>query len=372
MYASTLGSRINKAGKDSARIIAAPMALAPGTRLGPYLISNLLGAGGMGEVYRASDPRLTRDVAIKVLPTALASDAERLRRFEQEARAAAALNHPNILAVHDVGVFNPGDPSGTSRPTQADASSSYIVSELLEGETLEERLRRGPLAVRKAIEHGAQLAAGLAAAHEKGIVHRDLKPANVFVTLDGRVKILDFGLAKLTETIAGGALAEQPPTATLPGQLLGTIAYMSPEQVRGKAADHRSDIFAAGLILFELLSGQRAFQGQTTADVMSAILGQDPPELPVAERGIPPGLVRIVLRCLEKAPAARFQSAGDLAFALEGLTTHSDSGMGTATPGRHTRAWQPWLAATAIAVLTALGLSAMLYSSRVAGGRAFV
>ncbi len=338
------------------------MTLAPGTHLGPYLISNLLGAGGMGEVYRARDPRLNRDVAIKVLPTALAADAERLRRFEQEAHAAAALNHPNILATYDVGVFDRGEPQGSSGLAQAGSSSPYLVSELLEGETLEDRLHRGPLAVRKVIEHVAQLATGLAAAHEKGIVHRDLKPANVLVTLDGRVKILDFGLAKLTEPASGGADVDtQPPTATLPGQLLGTIAYMSPEQVRGQAADHRSDIFAVGLILFEMLSGRRAFHGQTSADVMSAILEQDPPELPVAERRIPPGLVRIVLRCLEKAPAARFQSAGDLAFALEGLTTHSESGVSPATAGHHARARWPWIAATAIAVLAVFGLIAMPY-----------
>lgn len=191
-------------------------------------------------------------------------------------------------------------------------STSYIVSELLDGETLEDRLRHGPLAVRKAIEYAAQLATGLAAAHERGIVHRDLKPANVFVTLDGRVKILDFGLAKLIEPDRGGPADAEAPTATQAGQLLGTVPYMSPEQVRGRAADHRSDIFAVGLILFEMLSGHRAFQGQTTADVMRAILGQDPPELPVAARRIPPALARMVLRCLEKAPVARFQSAGDL------------------------------------------------------------
>lgn len=268
----------------------------------------------MGEVYRARDSRLGRDVAIKVLPAGLASDPERLQRFEQEARAAAALNHPNILALFDIG-------------THADAP--YLVTELLEGGTLRDQLT-GPLPVRKALDYAVQIAHGLAAAHEKGIVHRDLKPENLFVTEDGRVKILDFGLAKLTQAepmvAAVSALPTALPTAapnTIEGTVLGTVGYMSPEQVRGVAADHRSDLFAFGTVLYEMLSGQRAFRGETTMDTMTAIVKDHPPELPAAERKIPPALVRIIERCLEKSPAARFQSTRDLAFALEALSTAS-------------------------------------------------
>ena len=287
------------------------MTIAAGTRLGPYEIVSALGAGGMGEVYRARDTRLGRDVAIKVLPTGLSSDPDRLVRFEQEARAAAALNHPNILAVFDIGTHE---------------SAPYIVSELLEGETLRERLASGALPARKAIEYAIQVARGLAAAHEKGIVHRDLKPDNVFVTTDGRVKILDFGLAKLTEREAAAPFVSALPTTpplTLAGMVLGTIGYMAPEQVRGLAADARTDIFAFGALLYEMLSGRRAFGGDTTIDVMTAILKEDPPDLPTAERAMPPALQRIVDRCLEKSPAARFQTATDLAFALESLTAQS-------------------------------------------------
>ncbi len=301
------------------------MTLTSGARLGPYEIEALVGAGGMGEVYRARDPRLGRDVAIKVLPMAFSADPARLRRFEQEARAAAALNHPGILAVYDIGTDN---------------GAPYIVSELLEGETLRDRLNRGStassasdaggLAVRKAVDYANQVARGLAAAHEKGIVHRDLKPENLFVTTDGRVKILDFGLAKLTEVDAahpgGGSLPTVAPV-TEPGMLLGTMGYMAPEQVRGQPADHRSDIFAFGAILYEMLSGQRAFRGATAADTISAILDKDPTDLPLAERHIPPALERVVDRCLEKSPAARFQSTHDLAFALDGLSSHSESGV---------------------------------------------
>src|SRR5262245_46114374 len=260
------------------------MPLASGARLGPYEITSALGAGGMGEVYKARDSRLGRDVALKILPATFASDGDRLQRFEQEARAAAALNHPNILAVHDVGQHD---------------GSPYIVSELLEGETLRDRLNGGALPVRKAIECAIQIAHGLAAAHEKGITHRDLKPENLFVTSDGRVKILDFGLAKLTQieavTVGASVLPTTPPQ-TLPGVVLGTIGYMAPEQVRGQQADHRSDIFAYGTILYELLSGQRAFQGETAPETMTAILKGDPPDLPAAERHIPPALARIVDR----------------------------------------------------------------------------
>jgi eukaryotic-like serine/threonine-protein kinase len=266
----------------------------------------------MGEVYRARDSRLGRIVAIKVLPTSYSADAERLQRFVQEARAAAALNHPNILSIFDIG---------------EERGAPYIVSELLEGQTLRERIRNGPLSSRKAIDYALQVARGLAAAHEKGIVHRDLKPENLFLTHDDRVKILDFGLAKLTrpETDAG---AEAPTVQvnTEPGQILGTVGYMSPEQVRGKAADHRSDIFAFGSILYEMLSGQRAFRGETPADTMSAILKDEPAELSETARNVPPALERMVRHCLEKNPAQRFQSAGDLAFNLEALTEGSGVG----------------------------------------------
>ena len=260
------------------------MTLAAGTRLGPYEILAPLGAGGMGEVYRAKDPRLGREVAIKVLPASFSQDADRLKRFEQEARAAGVLNHPNITAVHDLGSHD---------------GSPYIVTELLEGETLRSRLSTGGLAVRKAIDYAVQIARGLAAAHEKGIVHRDLKPENLFVTKDGRVKILDFGLAKLkTEKDGEGQTDLKTISGTEPGVVLGTMGYMSPEQVRGKAADRRSDLFSFGAILYEMLSGQRAFRGDTAADTITAILSKEPPDLAQTNRDVHPGLDRIVRHCL--------------------------------------------------------------------------
>ncbi len=256
------------------------MSLAPGTRLGPYEILAKIGAGGMGEVYRARDARLGRDVAIKVLPASFSADPDRLRRFEQEARAAGILNHPNITAVLDIGEHE---------------GAPYVVQELLEGETLRQALAGG-LSPRKAIDHAIQIAHGLAAAHEKGIVHRDLKPENVFVTKDGRVKILDFGLAKLTH-LEESSQATNLPTATVgtePGMVLGTLGYMSPEQVRGRPADARSDIFSFGAILYEMLAGQRAFKGDSAADTMSAILKEDPADLSVTNQNIAPGVERIV------------------------------------------------------------------------------
>src|SRR5262245_619190 len=280
-----------------------PVTLAAGTRLRPYEILSPLGAGGMGEVYRAKDPRLGREVAIKVLPASLSRDADRLRRFEQEARAAGALNHPNITAVYDVGTHD---------------GSPYVVSELLEGETLRARMVGGALAPRRAVEYAIQIASGLASAHEKGIVHRDLKPENLFVTRDGRVKTLDFGLAKLLAPEEKRSETELP-TATEPGVVLGTIGYMSPEQVRGQVADARSDIFSFGSILYEMLSGSRAFSGGSTADTMSAILLKEPPDLSVTNENVPPGLERIVRHCLEKNPEQRFHSAHDLAFDLQAL-----------------------------------------------------
>ena len=283
------------------------MSLASGTKLGPYEIQSLVGAGGMGEVYRAHDSRLNRTVAIKVLPASFSADRDRLQRFSQEARAAAALNHPNILSIFDIG---------------EEQGAPYVVSELLEGETLRERLRNGALPVRRVIEYAVQVARGLAAAHEKGIVHRDLKPENLFLTNDGRVKILDFGLAKLTRPEAHDGSGDAPTVqvATEAGVVMGTAGYMSPEQVRGKPADHRSDIFSFGAILYEMISGKRAFHGETSADTMSAILKEEVPELSETARNVPPGLERIVRHCLEKHPVQRFQSAGDLAFDLEALT----------------------------------------------------
>jgi hypothetical protein len=280
--------------------------LTSGTKLGPYEITALIGAGGMGEVYRARDSRLKRDVAIKVLPHAFSADADRLRRFEQEALATAALNHPNILAVFDIGTSD---------------GSSYVVSELLEGETLRDRLRNGALPVRKALDYALQITRGLAAAHEKGIVHRDLKPENLFITKDGRVKILDFGLAKLTQAESGAHTSMATATqGTEAGIVLGTAGYMSPEQVRGLALDARSDIFSFGAILYEMLSGKRAFHGDTPADTMSSILKEEPPELSETNRNVSPALERIVQHCLEKRPEGRFHSASDIAFDLEHLS----------------------------------------------------
>lgn len=287
------------------------MSLAPGSKLGPYEIVAALGAGGMGEVYRARDPRLGREVALKILPAGSAGDPERLRRFEQEARATAALNHPNILAVFDIG---------------SQDNAPYIVAELLEGETLRARLVGGPLPVRKAVDYALQIVRGLAAAHDHGIFHRDLKPENIFITRDGHVKILDFGLAKLTmpEPSAPGMSAQATlDSVTGRGVLLGTVGYMSPEQCRGAAIDARSDLFSFGAVLYEMLSGRRAFRGDTTADTISSILKEEPPDLSPTGRDVPPVLERIVHHCLEKDPAARFQSARDIAFALESLSTVS-------------------------------------------------
>jgi len=286
------------------------MALTSGTKLGPYEIVSPLGAGGMGEVYRAKDTRLGREVALKILPESFASEPERLRRFEQEARAVAALNHPNILAIHDIGTQGEG-PKATP----------FLVSELLEGETLRAILDRGALAQRKTIEYGVQIAQGLAAAHEKSIVHRDLKPENIFVTKDGRVKILDFGLAKQVET-SGGLPSEVTLTSshTAAGVVMGTASYMAPEQVRGEPADPRTDIFAFGAVLYEMLSGVRAFRRDTAVETMTAVLKEDPPELPESSRVVSPALDRIVRRCLEKSPGQRFQSARDLSFALSALS----------------------------------------------------
>ena len=322
------------------------MALPSGTQLGPYEIVAPLGAGGMGEVYRARDPRLGREVAIKVLPAGLAQDVDRLRRFEQEAKAVGSLNHPHILAVYDTGSHE---------------GSPYVVSELLEGQTLRERLAGGALPLRKAVEIAAQVARGLAAAHDKGVVHRDLKPENVFVTSEGLVKILDFGLAKLTQVEL--APESESPTRTRqtdPGVVLGTVGYMAPEQVRGAAVDHRADIFAFGAILYEMLSGHRAFKKETSPETMAAILREDPPDLTTTNHTLPPALERIVAHCLEKNPQERFASARDLAFDLESLsdksaatTTRQALGAAAGHRGRLVAGWLATLVAAAAAAFWA-------------------
>ncbi|HTR04297.1 MAG TPA: LpqB family beta-propeller domain-containing protein [Thermoanaerobaculia bacterium] len=320
------------------------MSLSSGTKLGPYEILGQIGAGGMGEVYRARDPRLGREVAIKVLPASFSSDADRLRRFEQEAKAAGVLNHPNITAVYDIG---------------ASEGAPYVVQELLEGETLRSVLAGGRLSPRKCSDYALQVAHGLGAAHEKGIVHRDLKPENLFVTRDGRVKILDFGLAKLTHQEEGSQVTNLP-TATAgtePGVVLGTIGYMSPEQVRGKPADARSDIFSFGAILYETLSGKRAFHGDSVADTMSAILKDDPPDLSVTNQNVSPGLERIVRHCLEKNPEQRFHSAHDLAFALEALSGTSAPALALPGPARAPAVrWPAAIAAAAAALAVGFGI----------------
>src|SRR5215510_8169696 len=307
-----------------------------GTKLGRYEIRSKIGEGGMGEVYLARDTQLGRDVAVKVLPSSYSDDAERLHRFEQEASAASALNHPNILSIYDVGTHD---------------ASPYVVSELLEGQTLRQRASGTTLPQRKAIDYALQIAHGLAAAHEKGIIHRDLKPDNLFITNDGRLKILDFGLAKLTGAADGNLSQTSIPTRrvdTDPGKVMGTVGYMSPEQVKGRAVDHRSDIFSFGAILYEMLSGRRAFHGESAAETMSAILKEDPPDLSETNQRISPALERLVNHCLEKNPEERFHSASDLAFALEALSGSGAVANATTTgrfvvpSGFRMRKWLPW------------------------------
>ena len=320
--------------------------LPPGFRLGPYEIVGLIGAGAMGEVYRGRDARLKRDVAIKVLPASFMEDHKRLRRFEQEAHAAGGLDHSNVLAVYDVG---------------ADAGRPYIVSQLLEGQTLRERLSRGQLPARKAVEYAVQIASGLAAAHEKGIVHRDLKPENVFVTRDGQVKILDFGLAKLTEPERGGGAAS---TLSEVGAVLGTLGYMPPEQVLGAAADRRSDVFAFGAILYEMLVGTPAFAGATRAEIFNRILNEDPPGLRRVDPRIPATLLGIVARCLEKEPAHRFESIKDVGFALNAYSMPSSEESATAAGGSRGPHRSRLVLAGAVALALLIGLAAGWFLSR--------
>ncbi|HYN06281.1 MAG TPA: protein kinase [Vicinamibacterales bacterium] len=319
------------------------MPLTPGTRLGAYEIVAAIGEGGMGEVYRARDPRLDREVAVKVLSPSLALDRNALARFEREAMSVAKLSHPNILSIFEFAY---------------EGSTAFVVMELVEGETLRARLAHGALPSRRAVAYALQIAKGLAAAHARGITHRDLKPENVMITRDDHVKILDFGLAKPVETGEVDATRAGGVTTTA-GMILGTFGYMAPEQVRGQAVDHRADMFAFGAVLYEMLTGERAFGGDTAADSMSAILTKDPPDLDTARLSISPGLDRIVRRCLEKTPDLRFQSANDLAFALETLSTMSTSSSTSAAaveipPAARTRrvAWVPWTIA-AIAVVAA-------------------
>jgi len=316
------------------------MTVTPGRRLGPYEILAPLGAGGMGEVYRARDTKLHREVAIKVLPELLSKDPGALARFEREAHAVAALNHPNILSIHDFGNEN---------------GVAYAVTELLVGETLRARIEEGPLAQRRSVEIAIQIAKGLAAAHEKGIVHRDLKPENLFVTADGRVKILDFGLAKVVAAGSIGTSVPTTPAGTEPGAVMGTVGYMSPEQVRGKPADHRSDIFSFGAVFYEMLSGTRAFQRESAAETMTAIAREEPPELLESGRNISPALDRIVRHCLEKSPGERAQSAHDLAFELASVSGVSGQS-GTVVGVTARRSWRfglsPILVAAALGVAT--------------------
>jgi len=310
------------------------MALAAGTRLGPYELRDLIGAGGMGEVYRAHDPRIRRDVAIKILPSSYAADAERLERFRREARAAGGLNHPNILIVHDVGT---------------DPDLPYIVSELLDGESLRQVIQRGPVPVKRALEWGAQLARALAAAHERGIVHRDLKPENVFVTRDGRLKVLDFGIAGVVTLSDESAATRLETIVTSPGALVGTVGYMAPEQIAGAQPDARSDVFALGVVLHEMLTGRQPFARPTTVETLAASLASDPPPLDPAVAA--PAVARIVRRMMARDPTERFQSARDVAFVLEEV----DVALPAPVPPGQRRRRTTWLlvAALCLAALTA-------------------
>ncbi len=314
-------------GSPLSSIAERPPALKPGDKLGNFEILAMIGRGGMGEVYRARDLRLKRDVAIKTLPPGFAGDRDRIARFEREARAASALNHPNIVSVHDIG---------------AEGGVSFIVSELVDGETLAQVIQRGPLPLRKLIEASTQICDGLATAHAAGVIHRDLKPGNIMLTRDGRVKILDFGLARQDRAHGVESTTME---ASYPGMIIGTPGYMSPEQVRGEPTDARSDIFSLGLILYEMACSKRAFGGGSSVEVMNAILKADPPELPPAS---PQSLDRIIRRCIEKHQERRFQSAADLGFALNSMSTARLPGV---APKR--RAWLKWVVTAAMAIVVA-------------------
>ena len=328
------------------------MRLTPGTRVGPYEVVALLGAGGMAEVYRAKDTRLGRDVAIKVMSEALGADGPLLERFEREAKLAGSLNHPNVVALHDVGLQD-GKP--------------YFVTELLQGETLRERLSKGPITLATALEWASQIAQGLAAAHERGIAHRDLKPENVFITRDGHVKVIDFGIAKLVEAAREAAphgfmdgTASPSGGRTGTGMVLGTPGYMSPEQVRGDPVDARTDFFSLGAVLYEMLCGRRAFPAGPVVESGYAILHAEPEPLPVA---IPAQVNQVVHRCLEKDPGRRFQSARDLAFYLDVQRTPTGSVVPPLTESvlpMRTGRWRRWLWPLA-GTLAAVGIAAAAY-----------
>src|SRR5579863_5459452 len=313
-----------------------------GQVIGHYRIVEKIGSGAMGEVFRARDERLGRDVALNLIRPSSSDNPDHLRRFELEARAAAALNHPNIVAVYDVG-FNEGSP--------------YIVCELLEGATLRKQLAEGALPVRSTIDYALQITQGLIAAHDRRIVHRDLKPENLFITADGRVKILDFGVAKLQlSPEESGRSVEELTTVTKSGVVIGTVAYMSPEQLRGKAVDHRSDIFSVGAILYEMLTGRRAFRGETEVDTITAVLREDPPEINLEQSRVPASFRQIVRHCLEKEPGNRFQSARDLAFALDTLSNLSD-GRANRLVNPRGRANLPWAVAGIFLIVAAVLLA---------------
>ena len=337
------------------------MNIATGTLLGRYQIHALIGAGGMGEVYRAHDSSLGRDVAIKVLPPELSQDKDRLHRFEQEARATSALNHPNILVIFDIGTFE---------------GSTYVVSELLEGGTLRDRLLASTLPPRKAVEYAVQIARGLASAHEKGIIHRDLKPENIFITTDGHAKILDFGLAKLLDTGVPDDLSSEAQTkrvATFAGAVLGSIGYMSPEQVRGRPVDQRSDIFSFGTVLYEMVTGARAFCGESSVETMNAILKEEPSPIQASGRAIPPALERVITHCLEKQPQDRFQSARDLAFGLESVISHSGiySAPYPVMSTEETKGRRKWLMFVALASIVVGLLALVFFLGRKTAGTSF-
>ena len=311
-----------------------------GQLIGHYRIVEKIGAGGMGEIFRAHDERLGRDVALKLIRPASSDNPDHLRRFEQEARAAAALNHPNIVAIYDVGF---------------EGTIPYIVCELLQGRTLRRRLSEGAIPIREAADYALQVAQGLVAAHDRHIVHRDLKPENLFLTDDGRMKILDFGVAKLQIQPEDKRSIENLSTVTKTGAVIGTVAYMSPEQLRSKPVDHRSDIFSFGAILYEMLAGQRAFRGETEVDTMTAVLREEPPEVNLEQAAIPAGYRDVVKHCLEKEPDNRFQSVKDLAFALQTLSGSSSSGeFRIPEPRRHTARVLPWGIVAVLAAATAL------------------